>query len=88
VTVYSIGFMRHTSALTRFADEGRLRQIAEITGGQAFFPATMADLDAAYAKVLAEMRARYSLGYVSTNQRRDGTWRRVDIRVRTARSGG
>ena len=87
VTVYSIGFMHHTSALTRFEDEGRLRQIAEITGGQAFFPRTMQDLDAAYAKVLAEMRAQYSLGYVSTNPRRDGAWRRVDIRVRTARFG-
>jgi Ca-activated chloride channel family protein len=84
VTVYSIGFMAHTSALTKFQDESRLRQIAGMTGGQAFFPTAMKDLDAAYQKVAAEMRAQYSLGYISTNQARDGAWRRVDIRVKRA----
>ncbi len=82
VTVYSIGFMGHASAGARAEDEWRLRQIAEITGGQAFFPSAMEDLDAAYAKVLAEMRGQYSLGYISTNPARDGRWRKVAIRVR------
>jgi VWFA-related protein len=84
VTVYSIGLMQHVSALTRFQDEGRLRQIAEVTGGQTFFPVAMKDLDAAYEKVLTEMRAQYSLGYISTNQKLDCAWRRVDIRVKRA----
>jgi Ca-activated chloride channel homolog len=84
VTVYSVGFMAHTPAVTRLEDENRLRQIAEITGGQTFFPAAMKDLDAAYAKVLAEIQAQYTLGYLSNHQKRDGAWRRVDVRVTRA----
>lgn len=81
VTVYSIGFMEHQSALYKTDQQRILRQIAETTGGQAFFPTAMKDLDAAYEKVLAEMRAQYSLGYVSANPKRDGAWRKVEIKV-------
>jgi Ca-activated chloride channel family protein len=55
--------------------------MAEVTGGQAFFPTSMRDLDRAYAKVAAEIDAQYSMGYVSTNPKTDGAWRKVEIRV-------
>ena len=41
----------------------RLPQMAEVTGGQAFFPTSVKELDAIYDKVLAEIRAQYTLGY-------------------------
>jgi hypothetical protein len=34
-----------------------------------------------YEKVVAEIRAQYTLGYHSTNDRADGAWRKVEIRV-------
>ena len=40
----------------------------------------------AYDTIVAQIRAQYSLGYVSTNTRRDGSWREVEIKVR--RDGG
>jgi VWFA-related protein len=46
-----------------------------------FFPLSMKDLDAAYDKVLAEIKAQYTLGYVSSNARADGTWRKVQVTV-------
>ena len=42
----------------------------------------MKQIDDAYDKVLAQIRAQYSLGYVSSNTARDGRWRKVEIRVR------
>ncbi len=45
----------------------RLKQMVEATGGQAFFPSALKDLDASYEKVLAEIKAQYQLGYLSTN---------------------
>jgi Ca-activated chloride channel family protein len=82
VTVYSIGFLEHQGGGTaRFDHRSRLQQIAEITGGQAFFPTSMKDLDAVYDKVQSEIRAQYLIGYLSTNSRTDGSWRRVDIKV-------
>ena len=59
----------------------RLQQIAEATGGQAFFPTSVKDLDAVYEQVLAEIRAQYTLGYLSTNEQTDGAWRKVEIKV-------
>ena len=81
VTVYAVGLVENTgrqrSELTM-----RLRQIAEATGGEAFFPSSLKELDGAYEKVLAEVRAQYQLGYQSTNTATDGTWRRVEIKVK------
>jgi Ca-activated chloride channel homolog len=80
VTVYAVGLIENTGS-SRHALQTRIRQMVEATGGQAFFPNALKDLDAAYEKVLAEMKAQYHLGYVSTNAVRDGAWRKVDIRV-------
>jgi len=55
--------------------------IAAVVGGQAFFPASVKELDAVYGKVLAEIRAQYTLGYLSTNPATDGAWRKVEIKV-------
>ena len=36
-----------------------------------------------YEKVVAEIHAQYTIGYVSTNDRTDGAWRKVEIRMAT-----
>jgi Ca-activated chloride channel family protein len=79
VTVYSVGFLEHSRG--RIEERARLMQIAEATGGQAFFPTTMKDIEASYDKVVAQIRAQYSLAYTSTNAKQDGAWRKVEIRV-------
>ena len=52
------------------------------TGGEAFFPYSMDQIEEAYDKIVAEIRAQYSLGYVSTNAARDGRWRKVEVKLR------
>jgi len=79
VTVYSVGFLEHSRG--RIEERAHLMQIAEATGGQAFFPSTMKDVEASYDKVVAQIRAQYSLAYTSTNTKQDGVWRKVEIRV-------
>lgn len=81
VTVYAIGLTENTGS-SRQHLQMTLRQIAETTGGQAFFPTAMKDVERAYEKVLAEIKGQYHLGYVSTNTTADGAWRKVDIRVK------
>lgn len=80
-TVYAIGLMQHSGG-TRFDSRMRLQAIAETTGGQAFFPAALEDLDATYTQVLEEIGAQYQLGYASRNQSADGQWRKVEIKVK------
>jgi Ca-activated chloride channel family protein len=81
VTVYAVGLVENTG---RYRSEVtmRLNQIVEATGGQAFFPSSLKQLDEAYEKVLAEIKAQYQLGYQSTNLTHDGAWRKVEIKVK------
>jgi Ca-activated chloride channel family protein len=81
VTVYPIGELEHQSSSGRNEQRMVLQQIADVTGGQAFFPVTVKELDSIYEKVVAQIRAQYTLGYVSTNAKTDGTWRKVEIRT-------
>ena len=81
VTVYAIGMLEHQSASTKNEQRMRLTQMAEVTGGQAFFPTAIKELDSVYDKVVTQIRAQYTLGYLSTNETSDGAWRKVDIKV-------
>ncbi len=81
-TIHAVGFMEHQPASARSVQRGRLREIAEATGGQAFFPFAMKDIDAAYEKIVAQIRHQYTLGYTSTTAARDGRWRKVEVRVK------
>jgi Ca-activated chloride channel homolog len=81
VTVYAIGSSDHQSSFVRERGRSVLRSIAELTGGAAFFPSTVKELDQIYEKVLAEIRAQYTIGYLSTNDKADGAWRKVEVRI-------
>ena len=81
VTIHTVGFLDHQSSGGRLSQRMRLTEIAETTGGQAFFPSAMKDVEAAYEKVVAQIRNQYSIGYTSTNTAQDGKWRKVEIKV-------
>jgi Ca-activated chloride channel family protein len=80
-TVYAVGLLENTGSY-RHQLRMRLQQMVETTGGQAFFPSALKDLDAAYEKVLAEIKAQYHLGYLPSNTTPDGRWRKVDIKLK------
>ena len=80
-TVYVIGQLEHQTQSSKSAQRSILLQIAEATGGQAFFPLTVKNLDAVYDKVMAEIRAQYTLGYLSSNAALDGSWRKVEVKL-------
>jgi Ca-activated chloride channel family protein len=83
VTVYTIGYLRHqgggSAAMQQRID---LERFATLTGGLAIFPSDPKDLEKAFARIRTEIASRYSLGYVSTDTRTDGTWRNVEIKLR------
>jgi Ca-activated chloride channel family protein len=80
-TVYAVGLVDNTGS-ARQDLRMKLQQIVDATGGQAFFPTSLKELDKAYDKVLTEIKGQYHLGYISTNLETDGSWRKVDIRVK------
>jgi Ca-activated chloride channel family protein len=80
VTVYAIGFMQHQGS-GRNDQQLHLQTMADASGGLAFFPMSLKEIDKAYDRVVQELEGRYMLGYVSTNTKMDGTWRPVEIRL-------
>jgi len=80
VTVYAIGYLEHQGS-ARAEQQQVLQRFASATGGQAFFPAKLKEVDKMYEKILRDIASRYSFGYVSTDTHMDGKWRDVKIRV-------
>jgi Ca-activated chloride channel family protein len=58
-----------------------MRTLALETGGRSFFPAKIDDLNGVYSQIADELASQYTIGYTSKNPRRDGAWRRIDVRV-------
>jgi Ca-activated chloride channel homolog len=66
---------------TAVSGEFAMRTLAQETGARAFFPAAAAELTGVYGMIADELASQYSLGYISTNARRDGAYRRVTVKV-------
>ena len=77
VTVFGVGFGHGKGS----AHGLQLSQVADHTGGITMFPNGPDQLDEVHRRIVTEVRSQYSLGYVSTDQRRDGRWREVKIRL-------
>jgi Ca-activated chloride channel family protein len=58
-----------------------LKQFAQQTGGRAFFPNQLADLNGVYTQISDELSSQYTVGYTSKNPKRDGAWRRIVVQV-------
>ena len=86
VTIYAIGFQKHLPSNMRPIERMRLQQLTDVTGGRSFFPDDVDELDAIYEEIAAELNGRYSLGYVSSNDRADGAWREVEVKLDESRS--
>jgi Ca-activated chloride channel family protein len=80
-TIYVVGLIENQSGDLKGVQRLRLSRIADESGGQAIFPLSMKQIDSAYDQIVAELKAQYSLGYVSSDAKRDGRWREVKIRL-------
>jgi VWFA-related protein len=58
-----------------------MHTLAEPTGGRALFFTRIDELGAAFDSLLDELKHQYLLGYQSTNEARDGTWREIRVEV-------
>jgi Ca-activated chloride channel family protein len=81
--IYAIGLQpRETSALKGFREaEFVLRQLAQETGGRAYFAKQIEELKDVYGQIADELSSQYSMGYASKNPRRDGAFRRIVVQT-------
>ena len=57
--------------------------LARETGGKTFPAADLRDARRAFRQVAEDIGTQYSIGYYSTNTARDGTFRKINVQVRT-----
>ena len=83
VTIHTIQFgkdlMRNRP---RAHTQGRfLRQLSELTGGSYSLAENLEGIDELYDKIIEELFSQYTLGYVSSNTRKDGKYRKIKVEV-------
>jgi VWFA-related protein len=61
-------------------DRAYLERMGELSMGEAYFPAEVSELEANYRRIIENLRRRYVISYTSTNDQRDGGWRKVEIK--------
>jgi len=81
--IYTIGLQPREPAFVKGFREAEfvLRQLAQETGGRAFFVQKAEELTGVYGQIADELSSQYSLGYSPKNPKRDGAWRKVAVQV-------
>ena len=67
---------------TGFSGCSYLKDLAEPTGGRMFEVGKKMPLSKIFEIIQAEMRSQYALGYVSSNTAHDGSFRKLQVRLR------
>ncbi len=88
VQIYVIGFVDELSKEGGFISKSPrdkakafLERIATETGGKAYFPANAAALPELAREISNELRTQYSIGYIPSNDKKDGTYRNIKVQV-------
>lgn len=88
VQVYLVGFideeMEEKSLFGRSPGKKAkdlLMRIADDSGGRAYFPKDISEIPAVAAQIAKDLRTQYVVSYYPTNDKRDGTFRTVQVSV-------
>jgi VWFA-related protein len=78
--IYSIAV---ADPVERDASPKRLKQLAEVSGGDAFKPRTIAGVGDVLRNIARDIRNTYTIGYAPADTTRDGRFRRIQVLVKT-----
>ncbi|HEV8593047.1 MAG TPA: VWA domain-containing protein, partial [Pyrinomonadaceae bacterium] len=88
VQIYVVGFVKDLSAEKGFITKSKqskaksfLERLANETGGKAYFPNDVSELNGIAKDIASELRTQYSIGYIPSNDRKDGTYRNIKVMI-------
>lgn len=89
VQIYAIGFVNDLDkdgSIIRKSPQKKakefLERLATDTGGKAYFPETLPELDGIAKDIASELRTQYLISYTPTNDRKDGSFRNIKVVVK------
>lgn len=80
VTIFAISTTRMGADVDHEGDNA-LKQLTESTGGKVYFPYSTDKLAGAFKEINQTLRSQYNLAYVPSNAKRDGTFRKLEVKV-------
>ncbi len=83
VVLYGVGILSGGDAGSALGMEGQgiLDELANVSGGKAFFPRSAVEMDDIFEQIALELRHQYSIGYKPSNFSNDGKWRKIKVKV-------
>ena len=81
VLIYSIGLLNEEEAGEAKSAKKALKALAEASGGLDYYPKSLSDIQEITPRVAHEIRNQYILGYTSSNQVLDGSFRQIKVTV-------
>jgi len=79
--IYAISTTRFGADIDHEGDNA-LKQLSQNTGGRAYFPHSVSQLSAAFKAINKELRNQYSIAFTPIDDRDDGTFRKIRIKVK------
>jgi VWFA-related protein len=86
--IYTIGLLSEEKGKAKSKAKKALKDIADASGGLAYFPENVEDVHNICDQVAHDIRNQYILGYYPSNFRPDGTYRAVSVEVIPPRGHG
>ena len=87
IGIYSADDRKHDKREVRHAVKA-LTELTEATGGSAYFPESVDQVEAICTKVAHDIRNQYLLGYYPTNTAQDGSYRSLQVQLIPPRGAG
>ena len=88
VQIYAVGFVNDLSVEPDAASISRrekakafLTRLSQETGGKVYFPNSINELSPIASDISAELRTQYLISYTPTNEKHDGTFRKIKVTV-------
>jgi Ca-activated chloride channel family protein len=78
--VYAIGLFRNQDAMHRGQHD--LDQLTRRTGGLAYYPADIGEINAMALEIARQIRNQYTIAYTPMNQALDGSYRAIRVQAR------
>lgn len=85
--VYTIGLLFDTDKAEAQKARSDLQALSEETGGIAYFPASLQDVDSIASEVAHDIRNQYTIGYHSTKPSSEAGYRTVRVEAKAPKHG-
>ena len=82
VLIYSVGLLSEEYHKAAANAKHQLNELSEATGGEAFYPKDVAEVEAIAHQVARDLRSQYTIEYTPSNPAMDGTFRKIRVAVR------